>query len=119
MEPSPLTLTRYYACLDGGAIGDALELLSPECTFALLLPADTVRGSSRSDMHDYLKSRPPVVRRHVPMRTGRDRDAEFLYGAVTDQGTTTGHFLATARIDSEGRIATYQVAFDVELRVFD
>ena len=56
------------------------------------------------------------MRRHLPLRVSRDADLEFVYGAVVEDGTrTTGHFLASVRIDPDGLIAAYQVSFDTEL----
>jgi hypothetical protein len=80
------------------------------------LPAGVNRGNTREGLIGYLTGRGDVVRRHVPLRTSRDADVEFVYGAVVEDHTrTTGHFLASVRIDADGLIAAYHVSFDTEL----
>jgi ketosteroid isomerase-like protein len=115
---SPLHLLRYYTAVDSGDIDDALRLLAPDVQFAILLPGTVRRGHDRQGLGDYLRGRGDVQREHVPLRSAVDGDLEFVYGAVIeDSVTTTGHFLASVRVDSEGLIATYQVAFDPELQL--
>lgn len=110
-------LARYYATLDDGRIADAVSLLHENVRYAMFLPGAVGRGAGREDMRAYLESRPPVQRKHVLLRTARDGDTEFIYGAVTDNGTTTGHFAAVAHVDADGLIDAYQVTFDLELVV--
>jgi hypothetical protein len=110
-------LGRYYGTLDEGRIEDAVALLHEHVRYGMFLPGSVGRGSSRKDMQVYLESRPPVQRRHVLLRSSVDRDAEFVYGAVTDNGNVTGHFAAVAHVDADGLIDAYQVTFDLELVV--
>lgn len=110
------TLVSYYARIDSGDLDAGLELLAPEVTFAIILPGTAVRGHNREGVRGYLESRGPVDRRHVPTHATRTGDLEFVYGAVVEDGVTiTGYFLASARIDDDGLISGYQVAFDSEL----
>jgi ketosteroid isomerase-like protein len=114
----PLHLLRYYTAVDSGDIDGALRLLAPDVQFAILLPGAVRRGHDRQGVGDYLRGRGDVQRAHVPLRTAVDGDLEFVYGAVVEDSiTTTGHFLASVRVDSAGLIATYQVAFDPELHL--
>ncbi len=108
------TLARYYRTLDEGRIDDALALLDPEVRFVMVLPAGTRRGHGRDEMGGYLGSRGVPDRAHVVIRQSRDGDVEFLYGRVTDGGTTTGRFLSGARVGADGLIASYEVTFDGE-----
>ena len=109
------TLERYYALVDSGDFDAAMELLHPEASFAILLPGGGVRGDSRDDIRTYLEGRGPVVRRHVPLRSSTAGDLDFVYGSVLeDETTTTGHFLAAARV-VDGQITGYQVSFDPDL----
>ena len=111
-----LTLLRYYAAVDGGEVEAALALTSPTIAFAIVVPTGGVRGQGHADLADYLRGRGDVDRRHVPLRTGTDGDVEFVYGAIVEDGTrTTGHFVAAARVDADGLLAAYHVAFDPEL----
>jgi ketosteroid isomerase-like protein len=113
-----LQLTRYYAAVDRGDLETAGAMLHPQVTFAVHLPAGVNRGTTREGLIGYLTGRGDVVRRHVPLRTSRDADVEFVYGAVVEDETrTTGYFLASVRIDSDGLIAAYHVSFDTELAV--
>lgn len=113
MSPSQVTLTRYYAHVDVGEIDQAMTLVASDVEFAILLPGAAVRGQNRQGLVDYLAARGEVVRRHVPLRTAIATDMEFVYGAVVEgDTTTTGHFLAAVRIDDQGLIAAYEVAFD-------
>ena len=114
--PDPLTiLERYYALVDSGELDAAMELLHPDAAFAIVLPGGGVRGDDRAGIRAYLDGRGPVVRRHVPLRSSTDGDLEFVYGSVLeDETTTTGHFLAAARV-VDGRITGYQVSFDPDL----
>jgi ketosteroid isomerase-like protein len=108
-----LTLLRYYAAVDANDYTAALALVSPDIEFSIVLPDRTIRGSDRDGISDYLNGRGEANRRHTPLRTGRDGDLEFVYGAVIENDTvTTGHFLAAARIDTDGRLAGYQVVFE-------
>ena len=110
------TLVRYYAAVDAGDLDTAMSLVSPDVRFAILLPGRDVRGQGRQGLLDYLGGRGDVVRRHVPRRESVSDDLEFVYGAVVeDDLTTTGHFLAAARVGEDGLITGYQVAFDPEL----
>ena len=116
MSDSDLTLLRYYASVDGGDLEGAGAMLHPAVSSAIHLPGLVRRGETREEVVAYLSGRGDVVRRHVPLRSSRDRDLEFVYGAVVEDETrTTGHFLASARIDDDGLIAAYHVSFDVEL----
>jgi hypothetical protein len=108
------TLSRYYRTLDDGRIDEALQLLEPEVRFVMVLPAGTRRGQGRDEMGAYLRGRPVPDRAHVVLRQSRDEDVEFLYGRVTDGGTTTGRFLSGARLGPTGLIASYEVTFDTE-----
>jgi hypothetical protein len=111
-----LQLTRYYAAVDRDDLETAAGLLHQGVTFAVHLPSGVNRGTTRQGLIGYLTGRGDVVRRHVPLRTSRDGDVEFVYGAVVeDEARTTGHFVATARIDPDGLIAAYHVSFDTEL----
>jgi ketosteroid isomerase-like protein len=115
MVDAVTTLERYYALVDSGDLDAAMELLHPDASFAIVLPGGGVRGESRDGIRAYLDGRGPVVRRHVPMRRSIDGDLEFVYGSVLeDETTTTGHFLAAARV-VDGRITGYQVSFDPDL----
>jgi hypothetical protein len=68
----------------------------------------------------YLTGRGDIVRRHVPLRTSRDGDLEFVYGEIVEDETrTTGHFLASVRLDADGLIASYHVSFDTELALVE
>jgi SnoaL-like domain len=119
MSTSTPTLVQYYERVDAGEIDAAMALVSPDVTFAIVLPGRAIRGTDRSGLVDYLSGRGDVVRRHVPQRAAVTEDAEFVYGAVVeDDRTTTGHFLASVRIDADGLIAAYQVAFDPEHALF-
>ncbi|WP_216695169.1 hypothetical protein [Dietzia psychralcaliphila] len=113
---SECTLVTYYARVDAGELDSGLELLSADVRFAILLPGTAVRGTDRDGVRSYLEGRGPVDRRHVPTHATRTGELEFVYGAVVEDGVTiTGHFLASARIDDDGLITGYQVAFDPEL----
>jgi ketosteroid isomerase-like protein len=115
MAGTTTVLEQYYARVDSGDLDAAMELLHPDATFAIILPGGAVRGEDRAGIRAYLDARGPVVRRHVPMRSSADGDLEFVYGSVLeDETTTTGHFLAAARV-VDGRITGYQVSFDTEL----
>lgn len=113
---SESTLVTYYERIDSGDFDGGLSLLTPGVSFAIILPGTAVRGENREGVRAYLEGRGPVDRRHVPTHATRQDELEFVYGAVVEDGTTiTGHFLASARIDDNGLIAGYQVAFDPEL----
>ncbi|GAB3245597.1 nuclear transport factor 2 family protein [Nocardioides dilutus] len=108
------TLSRYYATLDEGRIDDALAMLAPDVRFVMFLPAGTRRGQGRAEMGAYLGGRGVPDRVHVVMRQSRDGDVEFVYGRVTDGGSTTGRFLSGVRLGADGLIASYEVTFDTE-----
>ena len=73
------------------------------------------RGADRTGIAAYLDARGDVDRRHAILRSSRDGDLEFVYGAVVDDGTrVTGQFLAAARITVAGTIGAYQVTFEPE-----
>lgn len=113
---SDLILLRYYAAVDDGDLDGAMEMVATDAAFAIHLPAGARRGHDREGLRDYLSGRGGVVRRHVPLRSAAQGDVEFVYGAVReDDRRTTGHFLASARLDADGRIAAYQVSFDTEM----
>ncbi|MDT9593259.1 nuclear transport factor 2 family protein [Nocardioides zeae] len=107
-------LTRYYAAVDAGDFSLAAAALAPDVTFAIHLPAGASRGSTSGELIDYLSGRGDVDRAHHPLRTGVDGDLEFVYGEVTQDGATTGSFLAAVRV-RDGLIDRYQVSFDPEL----
>jgi hypothetical protein len=111
---SETTLARYYRTIDEGRISDALDMLHPDFRFVMVLPAGVRRGHGRAEMGDYLGGRGVPDRAHVVLRQSRDDDVEFLYGKVTDGGTTTGRFLSGARLGADGLIASYEVTFDAE-----
>jgi hypothetical protein len=108
------TLSRYYRAIDEDRIPEALDMLDPDVRFVMVLPAGTHRGHGRADMGAYLGGRGVPERAHVVLRQSRDDDVEFLYGKVTDGGTTTGRFLSGVRLGPDGLIASYEVTFDAE-----
>lgn len=108
------TLARYYRAIDDGRLDDALGILSEKVRFVITLPAGARRGEGRDGMRSYLSDRGVPDRAHVLLRESRDGDVEFVYGRVTEGATTTGHYLAAARIGPDGLIASYQVTFDLE-----
>lgn len=110
---SATTLSRYYRTLDEDRIDDAVALLAPDVRFVIVLPGGARRGDDREEMRAYLTGR-GVVRTHVILRETRDGDVDFVYGVVMEGETTTGRFLAGARIDDDGLIASYQVTFETE-----
>jgi hypothetical protein len=107
-------LARYYRALDEDRIDDALAMLDPDVRFVIVLPAGARRGHGRDDMGAYLGGRGVPDRAHVVLRESSDGDVEFLYGKVTDGGSTTGRFLSGVRLGPDGLIASYQVTFDTE-----
>src|SRR3954466_1675126 len=111
---SETTLSRCYRALDDDRFDDALAMLDPEVRFTMVLPAGVRRGHGRDDMAAYLGGREVPDRVHVVLRQSTEGDVEFVYGKVTDGGTTTGRFLSGVRIGPDGLIATYQVTFDTE-----
>jgi len=108
------TLSTYYRALDEGRIDEALQMFDPDVQFVMVLPAGTRRGRGRDEMRAYLVARPVPDRLHVVLRQSRDDDVEFVYGRVTDGGTTTGRFLSGVRVGANGLIASYEVTFDTE-----
>jgi hypothetical protein len=108
------TLSRYYRALDEDRIDDALAMLDADLRFVMVLPTGVRRGAGRADMERYISGRGVPDRRHVVLRESRDDDVEFLYGKVTDGGTTTGRFLSGVRLGADGLIASYEVTFDTE-----
>ena len=108
------TLASYYQAIDENRIDDALAMLHEKVGFVIVLPTKTRRGRSRAEMGDYLTGRGVSDRKHVVLRESRDGDLEFVYGKVTDGPVTTGRFLSAARLGPDGRLASYQVPFDVE-----
>lgn len=108
-------LSRYYAAVDAGDFDTAMSLLDPGVRSAILLPGGAVRGEGKQALRDYLSGRGEVVRRHVLLRETVVDGLEFAYGAVVDDETTTGHFIAAARLGENGLVTGYQVAFDPEL----
>src|SRR5699024_3626648 len=116
MSLSGSTLVTYYECIDSGDLDGGLSLLSPEVSFAIILPGTVVRGENREGVRDYLNGRGPVERQHDRTQASREGQLAFVYGAVVEYGITiTCHFLATALIDVDGLIAGIQVALDTEL----
>ena len=108
------TLSRYYRAIDEDRIDDALAMLNEKVSFVIVLPTATRRGHGRTDMGGYLSGRGVPDRKHVLLRESRNGDLEFVYGKVTEGASTTGRFLAAARVGPDGLIASYQVTFDLE-----
>ena len=120
MARDDLQLIRYYAAVDRNDLRAAQALLHPNITFAVHLPAGATRGTTSAELIGYLTGRGDVVRRHVPLRMSRDGDVEFVYGAVVeDERRTTGHFIASGRVDAEGVITAYHVSFDTQLALVE
>lgn len=111
-----LSLLRYYRALDAGDLDAALALMAPDISFVMAIPGALHRGCDRAGIGAYLTGRGDVVRRHAPLRWSRDRDLEFVYGAVVeDESRVTGHYLAAARTNPDGTLASYHVSFDPEI----
>ncbi|WP_067682682.1 nuclear transport factor 2 family protein [Nocardia miyunensis] len=105
----------YYAVVDSGRLGDAVDLLADDVEFVMMLPSGVRTGSSRAAMLEYLSARPDVDRKHRVLRVAADGDAQFAYGAVIENGTaTTGYFVAAMHFDADGCIDRYQVSFSAE-----
>ncbi|MET0198506.1 MAG: nuclear transport factor 2 family protein [Rhodococcus fascians] len=109
-----LTILDYYATLDSGRLDDAVAMLAEDVEFAMVLPTGVNKKSGRAAMLDYLRGRPPVDRKHRILRSAADTGVQFAYGAVTDGGRVTGHFVGVVHVGPDGLIDRYQVSFDAE-----
>lgn len=107
-------LSKYYEAVDDGRIEEALGMLDEQIRFVIALPGGANRGRGRAEMGGYLSRRGVADRRHVVLRETSDSDVEFVYGKVTEGGTTTGYFLAAVRLGPDQLIAGYQVTFETE-----
>jgi ketosteroid isomerase-like protein len=112
---SQFALLRYYELLDAGDMDAAFAQMAPDVTFVISIAGVVRRGTDRSGIAGYLAARGDVVRRHDILRTSKDGDVEFVYGAIVEDGIrATGQFLAAARITEAGMIGAYQVMFEKE-----
>lgn len=112
---SHTTLAQYYRAVDEDRIDDAMAMLDPGVDFVMVLPSGARHGRGRDQMRAYLANRGVTDRAHVVLRESRADDVEFLYGKVTEGGsTTTGRFLSGVRLGDDGLIASYQVTFETE-----
>ncbi|MBF4996927.1 nuclear transport factor 2 family protein [Nocardia sp. BSTN01] len=108
----------YYAVVDSGKLGDAVDLLAEDVEFVMVLPSGVRTGRGRAAMLEYLGGRPDVDRKHRVLRVAADGDMQFAHGAVIENGTvTTGYFVAAMHFDAAGRIDRYQVTFNAEFPV--
>jgi len=107
-------LVEYMARMDGADPERALELMEPDLSFLLALPAARVRGSSRDDFAEYIAGRNAGDRIHVVRARAVDGHREFVSGVVTEAGTATGTFVSTAVVSPAGRLARYMSCFDTE-----
>ena len=109
-----LKIVEYYATLDAGHLDDAVAMLSEDVEYSMVLPSGTSRKTGRAAMLEYLSGRPPVDRKHRVLRSAVDQDLQFAHGAVTESDRTTGYFVGTMHVRSDGLIDRYQVSFDTE-----
>ncbi|MDV6230047.1 nuclear transport factor 2 family protein [Rhodococcus cercidiphylli] len=115
----PLKIVDYYATLDAGHLDEAVEMLSEDVDFSMILPSGANRKTGRAAMLEYLSGRPPVGRQHRILRSAVDDDLQFAHGAVTEGDRTTGYFVGVMHVRSDGLIDRYQVSFDAEFALLD
>ena len=105
----------YYIAVDSGRIEDAAEMLAEDVQAAMVLPTGVKHAEGRVVMLKNLRTRPPVEREHRILRFATDGDMQFAYGVVIENGATTGDFVGVVQIDDQGKIARYQVSYDIGL----
>ena len=103
-------LPQYYARLDGTAPGDPLDVIAEDVVFAIVLPGTSASGG-RAELARYVRGRDVPGRRHELLTTSRDGSLELVLGVITENGTTTGAFSASAHVDANGLIDRYLVGF--------
>ena len=114
-----MLLTEYMARLDSDDPASALEVMEPDLEFLLVLPGGQVRGHSREDFAAYISRRSAAGRVHNVVRQTTDRDVEFVYGVVTENGEWKGAFLSAGVVSPARRLQRYLSFFDTSFAVID
>ncbi|PXW35776.1 UNVERIFIED_CONTAM: hypothetical protein DES50_101723 [Williamsia faeni] len=105
----------YYIAVNSGRLEDAVEMMAEDVQAVLVLPTGVKHAEGRVVMLGNLRARPPVDREHHILRFATDGDMQFAYGLVTENDTAAGDFVGVVQLDAQGKIARYQVTYDMGL----
>ncbi|MEU6146208.1 nuclear transport factor 2 family protein [Streptomyces sp. NPDC047081] len=101
-------LTTWFGILDSDDADRILDLISDDFSFSILFSTGGDAGTDfhggRAEMEGYLAQREVGTRTHhllTASAVGRD---ELYLGEVRRSGTPEATFVASARLDDEGRV---------------
>jgi hypothetical protein len=101
-------LSRWFKIMDSDAPEEILKLISEDFRFSVVFSTgpDTATDFSgaRPELHGYLEQRLRGVRTHVVLSAATVADDELVLGEVRRGDEFEATFVATARLDAEGRV---------------
>ena len=115
-------LTRWFAVMDGDHPEDILGMIAPGFRFSIVFSTGEGRATDfaggREAMEGYLAQREKGVLTHHVLSSARTGADELVLGQARRAGAFESTFVAAARLDADGRVASLMIgrspALDVE-----
>jgi hypothetical protein len=120
--PSATVLTRWFAAMDSERPEDILDMIAPGFRFSIVFSTGEGRATDfaggREAMEGYLAQREKGVLTHHVLSSATVGRDELVLGQARRAGAFESSFVAAARLDDAGRVATLMIgrspALDVE-----
>jgi len=101
-------LTTWFGILDSDDADRILDLISDDFSFSILFSTGGDAGTDfhggRAEMEGYLAQRAVGVRTHHQLTASTVGRDELYLGEVRRSGVPEATFVASARLDDEGRV---------------
>ncbi|MFC8428220.1 hypothetical protein [Streptomyces sp. NPDC057253] len=101
-------LTNWFAILDSDDADRILDLISDDFSFSILFSTGGDAGTDfhggRAEMEGYLAQREVGVRTHHPLSATAVGQDELYLGEVRRAGVPEATFVASARLDDDGKV---------------
>ncbi|MGI5128023.1 hypothetical protein ACQEVB_14530 [Pseudonocardia sp. CA-107938] len=117
-------LTRWFAVMDSERPEDILDMIAPGFRFSIVFSTGDGKATDfaggREAMEGYLAQREKGVLTHHVLSSARTGTDELVLGQARRAGAFESTFVAAARLDDGGKVASLMIgrspALDVELR---
>ena len=115
-------LTRWFGVMDSDRPEDILDMIAPGFRFSIVFSTGgggaTDFAGGREAMEGYLAQREKGVLTHHVLSSARTGSDELVLGQARRSGAFESTFVAAARLDADGRVASLMIgrspALDVE-----
>lgn len=114
-------LTKWFATIDSERPEDILDLIAPDFRFSIVFGTGGAKArdfnGGREALEGYLVQREKGVLTHHVLSASTVGSDELVLGQARRAGTFESSFVACARLDDAGKVATLMIGRSPELDV--